>query len=413
MHLNSGHAMSCTEIKRVAHVALYPPPGVRHAADGGVASYTRNLVENMVRTARDEIYVVAQRDRGASRSESVEDGITIIRCFDRDSRYVWQVARELRRIRPDVVHVQHELAVFGGRLSALLAPVLLMLCRRTRLVVTVHGVPRLEELEPSLLRKSDVRVPARLVRAVTRRLLFLIARLADEVIVHEEQFRETLVSQYSASPGKVSRVPHGVEDLSLPSRSLAREQLKVEADRRVVLFMGYATAYKGLEVLIDAARILTDSVPETLLLLGAGPHPRLAGSARYRARYANLRASTDDLVASGHARWCGFIQESDLRTYFAAADVIVFPYTACVSSSGPMALAIGARLPLIASESLRPVVPDPACVFGREPVELARRLTEFFQDPEPLRESLARCREERLFKVTAQQVRELYQLAED
>ena len=56
-------------------------------------------------------------------------------------KYIFEILRQLRKDRPDIVHLQHEINMYGGVMTALLFPWLLLLLKihRYKVVVTIHA----------------------------------------------------------------------------------------------------------------------------------------------------------------------------------------------------------------------------------------------------------------------------------
>lgn len=103
---------------------------------------------------------------------------------------------------------------------------------------------------------------------------------------------------------------------AIPSRVAAREALGVDPDRAVALFFGHVRPFKALDVVLDAwARLHND-----VLLLVAG-EVWYGGEASYREQLRRL--GLDDR----HVRFdFRFIPDSEIATWFAAADVVLAPY---------------------------------------------------------------------------------------
>src|SRR3990170_4480988 len=90
------HASSSTIVRklRVGIVSIFPDGDEKHGLSGGVASYTRNLIEALGRAGLVEPIVFAnQTDLGLERFDTtigkIEPGnIELHRCWHRGSRFV-------------------------------------------------------------------------------------------------------------------------------------------------------------------------------------------------------------------------------------------------------------------------------------------------------------------------------------
>jgi glycosyltransferase involved in cell wall biosynthesis len=371
-----------SRVRRVAIVSPYPAPGERSPRGSGILSYTRGLAEALARHY--EVFVVADALPGVPR-EYVEGGVTVVRAFRPDPLYPLRAAEELRRIGPDVVHVQHSYFLYGGLLEGAIFPALLAASRPiARVVVTMHDLPSLRQLgSPEFLRMNGIRGPGPVLRAGVVALNRAIASLADAVIVHEEFLREVAVRDYRMPPGKVVVRPHGAARIALEDRARARGELGVGDGRTLVLFYGYLSRYKGLDVLL---RALEGGLLEGRysLIIAGGPHPRAPGDPGYRAWLSGLLGRVRELRARGaDVRITGFVR--DPAPYLSAADVVVLPYLERFSASGPAAAASANGVPVLLAEP------------GVDGGELERRIVEFVESrgaaggraPAPLWEEVA------------------------
>lgn len=208
--------------------------------------------------------------------------------------------RLIRHFQPDVVHVQ------WGMVPAIDALAFRALHRMgIRVIFTVHDIrPHYGALRRALLS--------------TRPLL----RLADDLVVHTLANKWELCEIAQVPPERVHHIQQGhVMNWSGPplSRAEARKRLELP-DAPIILFFGVVKPYKRLEMLLDALVLIRQRLPTALLLIAGRPE----GS------FAAYEHAIDRLgLGSAHAvlRRLGYIPETDVPTYFAAADVVALPYT--------------------------------------------------------------------------------------
>lgn len=332
---------------RVGVISVFPPKGSKHAGVGGVASYTKNLVFSLSDWC--QVFVFADRfsDVGGC---YLEDGVWVFRCWSRGLLFPFQIFRNVARRRNDVdvLHVQHEYFLFGGVFSAILFPFLLFLLKLfgKPIVVTLHGVISLSVIDREFLRDNMIGGFPFVFRLGALGLTRLIACFADALIVHDEFFRRVLVGEYGICKSKVFVVPHGVEEArEVIDREEAKRILGV-GGKKVLLFFGYITGYKGLELLIDAFDFLKGD-EDFVLFIAGGEHPRLRGKRRYREYLRELRERARRV--SDRIIFTGFVPEDMIPVYFSAADLVIFPYKFKISASGPESLARSFKKPVIVS----------------------------------------------------------------
>jgi len=398
-------ASAAQRSQEIAIVAPFPPPGVRHGAAGGVASYTRNLVEALGNRGLRPT-VLASR---IPESPQVGAEGPILRCWEPGPGYVPSIWQAVRRRRPAIVHIQHEIFLFGSGFSPLLFPLLLLALRPlTKVIVTLHGVLPLSKLDRPFLKENGLKGQPLLLRLGLLLLMQAIIASAHIVIVHEEKLKGYLADEYRCNAGKIVVIPHGIESAR---GKISSEEAKGKlglSGRRVIMFLGYLTGYKGVELLIEGFSKAAEAHPDWVLVIAGGPHPRRRAEPGYQAYLEHLKGRIARLGPQG--RWLGFVPEEDLPLCLSAADLMVFPYREVIASSGPLALAISYDRPFLASEAFRGVL-DEGLLFKLDPKALGAKLEEFFASAklkELARRQAAAWREERSWERVAQKMLGLY-----
>jgi glycosyltransferase involved in cell wall biosynthesis len=129
-------------------------------------------------------------------------------------------------------------------------------------------------------------------------------------------------------PAKIAVVPHG--PLAYPAASTPASQSAAQT----LLFLGRITTYKGLEVLLAAFELLSQSRPSLrLCIAGEG------SLAPYRTALARLR--NVEIIN----RW---LDDAEIGALLSRATLLALPYTNA-SQSGVLAAAAGFGLPVIAT----------------------------------------------------------------
>jgi glycosyltransferase involved in cell wall biosynthesis len=336
----------------VALVGPYPADGALHAGRSGVASYTANLARAL--DAQGASVVVVADHLPGQPPRSVDGRIRVLRSFPRGPLALPRARAAAIGTGARVVHLQHELFLYGGPTSI---PGLVPGLRgfRSPLVVTMHQVVDPSAVDGAFTRMHRVRVPSGVARLGIGGVQSVVRSSADAVIVHEPMLAEPL-------DGAIV-IPHGVERVRRIERVDAREALGL-GDGFVALCFGFLAPYKGLDAALEAVA-LTGS--EVQLVIAGGEHPRLVG----RDGYAEgIRA-----MAGERVRFTGHVPEDDVQLWFSAADVALLPYPRPFSSSGALALALAYRTPSVLSRELAECIGAPAAMsVDREPQALADRL---------------------------------------
>lgn len=171
--------------------------------------------------------------------------------------------------------------------------------------------------------------------------------------------------------------------------------------------MGYATGYKGIDLLIEGFAEYTKTNKNAYLVIGAGKHPKLKDDEEYLKDYRRLQDKAKEMIPEGQYRWVGFIDEKDITVYYSACDLSVYPYTMAMSSSGPMAIAIGHEKPFLASDAFIDIL-DRQFVFEKKSGKLSLKIKNFFENTNFYNNKVKKMREERLWKVVSIRTFNLY-----
>lgn len=347
----------------VCLISPYPPRGERHGGHSGVASYSANLAHALSDAGADVMVVAPRVDGEPERSQ---DGpVAVHRAFAMGPAALPAAALAADRSGAPLTHLQHETFLYGGPASvAGLAPALAALRARRGTVVTMHHVVDPKSVDADFVRLHRVNAPVGVARAGMAAVRSSIRRLADAVVVHEPGFAGVVAG---------SRVvPHGVEPGVEATGAAAafRAAHGLDDGRLVVLAFGFLAPYKGLERLLDAGRLATESVQ---VVVAGGEHPRMTGPGGYADELMDKYGDV--------ATFTGRIPDAEVAACFGAADLAAFLYPQPVSTSGALALALAHRTPILVSRELAGSagVPD-ALVAPDGEAALAARLRDLAHD---------------------------------
>lgn len=141
---------------------------------------------------------------------------------------------------------------------------------------------------------------------------------------------------------KVVTIPNGttIQDYRIGlSKEECRSCLGLPLDKRIILFLGYLSPYKGPEILVRALSHIVKDVPEAVVVF--------AGTGVMRAE---LRDLAYKLGIRDQIIFTGFIEDRLKPLYYKAADVFILPSTMeteCFPLTVLEAMASGA--PIVAS----------------------------------------------------------------
>ena len=265
---------------------------------------------------------------------------------------------EALRLRSDVLHIQWW--------SLALTPVCVVFALVARLrgipvVVTAHNVRPHE--------------PSRPFRWASR----AIYGLARHILVHSDANLRQLQTDYGIAPGRTSHVPMGITKIlkALPGRAEACRTLGLPEGRPILLFFGIIRPYKGVAVLLEALDAVRQRRPDVLLVIAGKPW----------GAWTPYEAIITERALGDHVHCVlDYVPEAEVAHYFAAARLVVLPYTHFDAQSAVGAQALGFAKPLLVTETggLPELVGhDPRyCVPPQDPAALAQALVALLDSEE-------------------------------
>lgn len=356
----------------VTLISPYPRLGSRHDGDSGVASYTANLA-NALAGQGARVTVVAPEVSGEP-ALGHDGPVEVRRAFRPGGRGAVPAALAAAgATEAPVAHLQHELFLYSGA-AGLPGTVAGLAARHRagfpqRTVITMHQVVRPSAVTSLYTAMHRVRVPAPAARAAIAIVQRVLPTVADAVLVHEPAFRGLIPS--------AQVVPHGIEvpAAAVETKAEVRTRMDIPGDGLMALCFGFLAPYKGLETALEAAEL---AGPDVRLVVAGGQHPRLAGQGDDYAEQLQRRWG-------GSATFTGYVPDADVSTWFRAADVLLLCYPEPHASSGPLALALAHRTPVLLSERLAETVGAGAAVaVAGSPRNWADRLRQLASDPAEL-----------------------------
>jgi glycosyltransferase involved in cell wall biosynthesis len=204
-------------------------------------------------------------------------------------------------------------------------------------------------------------------------------KLTDHLFVHTKKMKDELVQAFAVEPNKVTVIPYGINNavpFSELTRDDARRTLGLRQDEKVILSFGAIKQYKGLEDLVAAFQQIAAKGDCRLVIAGE----RKKGHEDYwrSIQQAIYRGPHRDKILQK----IGFIPDSEIESYYKAADVAVLSYTE-IFQSGILFLTYAYGVPVIATDvgSFSEDIVEGRTGFvckPRDPADLAATIERFF-----------------------------------
>lgn len=220
----------------------------------------------------------------------------------------------------DVVSLQHEFGIFGGRYGRYITELLKNL--RAPLVTTLHTV----------LSKP---------KKAQRDTLIRIADASEHLVVLNRRAIPILRGVYGVCENKISLIHHGVPDVSFVDLNNYKEKFGVEG-RLTVLTLGLLHRNKGIELMLEALPDLARAHPEIVYIVLGATHPGV--KQRHGEEYRHfLQRRVRELGLEEHVIFHDrYVSLEELCEFIGACDIYVTPYPLKEQMvSGALAYAVG------------------------------------------------------------------------
>jgi glycosyltransferase involved in cell wall biosynthesis len=267
----------------------------------------------------------------------------------------WQVGNTLKKIKPDVILVRYWLPLMGPALGTILRQV--KKNKHTRVIALTDNII------PHEKRPGDT--------PFTRYFL----KTCDAFITMSEKVMKDLRQFEQTKPAQLVNHPLYDNFGEAVPKAAARQHLGLPQEDKILLFFGFIRKYKGLDLLLDAMKIVKEKAPTSnIKLLIAGEF------------YDDAKAYHEQIKQLGIGdmliQRTDFIADSEVKYYMCSADCVVQPYRNA-TQSGVTPLAYHFEKPMIVTNvgALPALVPHEqvGLVCEPEPASLAAAIIRYFE----------------------------------
>lgn len=204
----------------------------------------------------------------------------------------------------------------------------------------------------------------------------LMAAEADLVHTMVPQTASIVADDYVIDSAKEQLVPHpsyqGLYAVRPEDRQEARAHLGLDPQERTILFFGQIRPYKGVGTLLDALAALERDGRSLPTVLMAGHTPEGVEEEITERLPGAVRA----------VRHHGFVEDADVATWFAAADLAVYPYEKILNSgSVHLAATLGVPSVLPGQTHLRELFATEPWIRFYDPADPVESLADLLADP--------------------------------
>jgi glycosyltransferase involved in cell wall biosynthesis len=247
---------------------------------------------------------------------------------ERDLSSYLAAAEFLNSSKVDVVSLQHEYGIFGGKSGSYILPLLRRL--KMPVVTTLHTV---------------LREPNRDQRIVMQEIAARSARL----VVMSEHSSRFLQDVFKIPGEKIELIPHGIPDLPFVEPEIYKDTFSTKG-KTVLLTFGLLSPNKGFENVIQALPRILSRHSDVVYVIAGATHPqvRIREGDRYRLQLQAMARETG--VESNVVFHNRFVSPEEMATLVSSADIYITPYRhEAQAVSGTLAYALGAGKAIIST----------------------------------------------------------------
>ena len=307
-------------IKRIAFIGNYQP------RQCGIATFTTDLCEAMADEYKGTACIalpVNDTEAGYEYPPRVRFELT-----EKDIESYRRAADFLNINNVDMVSLQHEYGIFGGRAGSYILEILRQL--RMPVVTTLHTI--LRDPNPD-----------------QRRVLEEIVSLSDRVVVMSERGAEFLQTIYHVPEEKIDLIPHGIPDVPFVDPSFHKDLFGVEG-KNVLLSFGLLSPNKGIENVIMALPAILEKHPNVVYIVVGATHPHILRNEGETYRLSLQRLAHEKGVEANVIFYNRFVNLEELVQFISASDIYITPYLdAAQITSGTLAYTLGAGKAIIST----------------------------------------------------------------
>jgi glycosyltransferase involved in cell wall biosynthesis len=311
---------SISVIDRIAFIGNYLP------RQCGIATFTTDLCEAIAAECNTTTCIalpVNDTEAGYDYPPRVRFELT-----EKDIDSYHRAADFLNINNVDVVSLQHEYGIFGGRAGSHILALLRDL--RMPIVTTLHTV--LQHPDPD-----------------QRRVMKEVTALSDRLVVMSQRGAQFLHDIYGVLADKIDVIPHGIPDVPFIDPSFHKDLFGVEG-KLVLLSFGLLSPDKGIENVIAALPAIVKRYPNLVYIILGVTHPHVIQQKGETYRLS-LQWLAREKGVEGHLIFYNrFVSLEELVEFIGAADIYITPYlNAAQIVSGTLAYTLGAGKAVIST----------------------------------------------------------------
>jgi len=272
------------------------------------------------------IELIVYTDKRPENLEVVGCG-TIKPVWSKSWRFFPEIFRQLRIDKPNIVHYQHELNMYGGQITAIMFPWLILLTRLLgiKVVTTFHASVFMNQVDSKFVETFGYdpnKIPPIAVKAFFTYVNFTVTNFSNLIIVHTHLAKKILTQDYKAPASRINVIP-----IAISQRDMSRA-----TNDRYFFYFGYMVRRKGLGFALEGFKKFVDKHPDSdfkFILAGGvikGQEPA----------FEEVKDLVKKYDLENRVEVKGFIKQDVQDKLYTHAYAVVIPAILSMGSSGPL-----------------------------------------------------------------------------
>ena len=155
-------------------------------------------------------------------------------------------------------------------------------------------------------------------------------KIANSIVIHNGQDKKNFEKQYKTTNNKVKILPFGV----IPLNKLYGKNKNSDSNKNLVLFFGRISRYKGIEYLVEAAKLVRKTITDLKVII--------AGNGKFYFDISDIKNDNTFKIINR------YISNNELADLIRQSEIVVCPYVDA-TQSGVVMTAFAFNKPVIAS----------------------------------------------------------------
>ncbi|WP_339279632.1 glycosyltransferase [Paenibacillus sp. FSL W8-1187] len=254
---------------------------------GGIETHLNEVLQYQKHNY--DVFLIASELNTNKENLPLDPTRVILYPYERSLKYfikaIWFIRKQLKQIKPDIVHIH-------GTFAGLFVRLLLFLSgRKYRVIYCSHGWSFLMEIHP-----------------IKKRIYAMIEKVLSiktDSIIHISKYEYLKAMEYGLPADKSQVIYNGVSERKVQFEEVS-ERIKFDPNKISLLFIGRFDRQKGFDILLDVFN-RNNFNQVNLYLIGAS----VLNDAKYNFPYNSIQL--------------GWINNKEIDFYISQADCVIIP----------------------------------------------------------------------------------------